>query len=87
MLRRRFGAALLALALFVMPPAAASARADDGADTSDTWIGAVSAGLCGVFVRATIATAGTQAGTWAGALATCGFALLDALFLDDQKSN
>jgi hypothetical protein len=48
---------------------------------TDSALGALAAVGCGFMVRATIATAGTQVGTIAGAVACCGFMLLDAFVL------
>jgi hypothetical protein len=48
-----------------------------GAVTTDSWLGGLAAIGCGVMVRATIITAGTQVGTIAGAVACCGYMLLD----------
>ena len=45
-------------------------------------LGALAAVGCGVMVRATIVTGGTQVGTIAGAVACCGYMLLDAFVLD-----
>ena len=49
---------------------------------ADTWIGALSAIGCGVFVRATIMTGGAVVGTIVGAVATCGLMFFDALVLE-----
>lgn len=49
---------------------------------TDSWLGGLAAIGCGVMVRATIITAGTQVGTIAGAVACCSYMALDLLFLD-----
>jgi hypothetical protein len=48
----------------------------------DTAMGALASIGCGFFVRASIATAGTQVGTIVGAVACCGFMLFDAFVLE-----
>lgn len=90
---------LLALiaALSLLPPAAI---AQDAAPTptaggpttvtdrpdaqSDSLLGGLAAVGCGVFVRATLVTGGTQVGTIVGAVACCGFMVFDALVLDPR---
>jgi len=52
---------------------------------TDTWIGALAAVGCGFFARATIATGGTVAATWAGAISSCGLMLIDALFIEKGR--
>jgi hypothetical protein len=52
--------------------------------TPDTALGALAAVGCGLFVRVTIATAGTQVGTIAGAVACCGYMLFDAFVLEPR---
>ncbi len=85
----------LIAALALLPPAA---LAQDGApvpgpsgqaaqiDRPDVQLDSVAGGLaavgCGIFVRATLVTAGTQVGTIVGAVACCGFMLFDAFVLD-----
>ncbi len=86
---------LLAGALAVTPALAAAQVAgppasDDATQTTlgpgqvgdDTWLGALAAIGCGFMVKATIATAGTQVGTIAGAVACCGYALFDAIVVE-----
>ena len=46
--------------------------------------GALAAIGCGIFVRATIVTAGTQVGTIVGAVACCGYMLFDALVVEPR---
>ena len=53
-----------------------------GAVYPNTALGALAAIGCGLMVRATIATAGTQVGTIAGAVACCGYMLFDALVVE-----
>ena len=64
------------------PTASEPAPPDSGADT---WIGAAAAIGCGFFSRATIATGGTQAGTWAGLISTCTLMFFDAMFIDKKR--
>jgi hypothetical protein len=69
-------------------------RAQDGAGTgaapvestfaADTWLGGLAAIGCGVMVRATVITAGTQVGTIIGAVACCGYAAFDLLVVDPR---
>ena len=88
---------LLALiaALALLPPAAlaqdgAPAPAPGGQKTligrptvhPDTALGALASIGCGIFVRASIVTAGTQVGTIVGAVACCGYMLFDALVVE-----
>ncbi len=49
---------------------------------ADTWLGGLAAVGCGIFVRASILTAGTQVGTIAGAVACCAYAVIDLVFID-----
>jgi len=85
----------LIAALALLPPAAlaqdgATAPAPGGQKTlirrptvhPDTALGALASIGCGIFVRASIATAGTQVGTIVGAVACCGFMLFDAFVLE-----
>jgi hypothetical protein len=66
------------------PPAVeeSTPAAEADAGTSDTALGALAAIGCGFMVRATIATGFTQVGTIAGAVASCGYMLIDALLID-----
>ena len=90
---------LLALtaALALLPPAA---LAQDGAAAPasgvqktlinrptvhpDTALGALASIGCGIFVRASIVTAGTQVGTIVGAVACCGYMLFDAFVVEQH---
>jgi hypothetical protein len=98
-MHRKRSLPLLALmvALTLLPPAA---LAQDGAPASasgghaaaidrpavepDTAMGALAAIGCGIFVRATLVTAGTQVGTIVGAVACCGFMVFAALVLEPR---
>lgn len=83
---RLLPALLLVLASTLAPLSAPAQTTDPVTDptsaydgsTADSWLGGAAAIGCGFFARATIATGGTQAGTWAGAIACCGYALIDA---------
>jgi hypothetical protein len=83
-----FFALIAVLTLVPFAALAQSGIAEDGPPpasdpvTSDTWLGALAAIGCGFMVRATIATAGTQVGTIAGAVACCGYALFDAFVVE-----
>jgi len=85
----------LIAALALLPPAAVAQDAAPAAAPSgqadaidrpevqlDTAAGAVAAIGCGIFVRATLVTAGTQVGTIVGAVACCGFMFFDAFVLE-----
>ena len=48
---------------------------------AESWMGALAAVGCGVMIKATVMTGGTAVGTIAGAIACCGFVLLDTLVL------
>ncbi len=50
----------------------------------DTALGALASIGCGIFVRASIATAGTQVATIVGAVACCGYMLFDALVMESR---
>ena len=63
---------------------AAQAPARTGVEAPDTALGALAAIGCGIMVRATLVTAGTQVGTIAGAIACCGYMLFDALVLEQN---
>ena len=79
---------VLAAAQTTAPPAAADqTQTGVGAAEAggDSWMGGVAAIGCGIMIRATIYTAGTQVGTIAGAIACCGFAMFDAFFLDGPR--
>jgi len=52
----------------------------EGVYDESRW-GVLAAVGCGFMVRATIVTGGAVVGTIAGAVATCGFMLFDAIFL------
>ena len=85
----------LIAALTLLPPAA---LAQDGAPAPapggpaalidrptaqpDTALGALASVGCGIFVRASIVTAGTQVGTIVGAVACCSYMLFDAFVVD-----
>ena len=96
-MRRNHPLPLLALiaGLVLLPPARpaqavapgaaedeSSLTSQDRTATPDTALGALAAVGCGFFVRVTIATAGTQVGTIAGAVACCGYMLFDALVVE-----
>ena len=85
----------LIAALTLLPPAALAqeggpapapggqaARIDVPTIGPDTVLGAAAAVGCGIFVRATLVTGGTQVGTIAGAVACCGYMLFDALVVE-----
>ena len=63
---------------------AADAAAVEAVPAPDTWLGGVAAVGCGIFVRASIATAGTQVGIIAGAVACCAYAFVDLVFIDPR---
>lgn len=87
----------LIAALALLPPIAS---AQDGAPATaprgqaapigqpavqpDTALGALASVGCGIFVRASIVTAGTQVGTIVGAVACCGYMLFDAFVLEQH---
>jgi hypothetical protein len=86
--------ALLA-ALTLLPPAVLAqdgvpvpvssgqaAQIDQPAVQLDTALGAWASIGCGVFVRASIVTAGTQVGTIVGAVACCSYMLFDAFVVE-----
>ena len=94
---RKLSLPLLALiaGLVLLPPATlaqavAPAAASDGQSLStqertispDSMLGAFAAIGCGFFVRASIATGGTQVGTIVGAVACCGYMLFDAFVVE-----
>jgi hypothetical protein len=96
-MHRKCSIPLLALiaALTLLPPAAfaqvgvpapvsggEAVRIDQPTVQPDTAIGAWASIGCGIFVRASIVTAGTQVGTIVGAVACCGYMLFDAFFLE-----
>lgn len=96
-MHRKHPLPLLALivALTLLPPAALAQggapapspggpadRIDQPTAQPDTVLGAVAAIGCGIFVRASIVTAGTQVGTIVGAVACCSFMLFDAFVLE-----
>jgi hypothetical protein len=60
----------------------ADAAPVEAALAPDTWLGGLAAVGCGIFVRASIVTAGTQVGTIAGAVACCAYAVIDLVFID-----
>ena len=83
------------LGALALAPAGASAQVAADAVTPDTapveatlaptrWLGGLAAVGCGIFVRATIVTAGTQVGTIAGAVACCAYAVIDLVFIDPR---
>jgi hypothetical protein len=51
---------------------------------ADSWLGGLAAVGCGVMVRATVITAGTQVGTIIGAVACCGYVMFDLLVVDPR---
>jgi len=63
-------------------PGGQAARIDQPTIQPDTALGALASIGCGIFVRASIVTAGTQVGTIVGAVACCGYMLFDALVLE-----
>jgi hypothetical protein len=80
---RKHSLLLLALiAASTLLPCAALAQ--DGRSQLDTKLGALASIGCGVFVRATLVTAGTQVGTIVGAVACCGYMLFDAFVVDTR---
>lgn len=85
----------LLVALTLLPPAALAqagvpaavsggqaAAIDRPTVQLDTAAGAWAAIGCGIFVRASIVTAGTQVGTIVGAVACCGYMLFDAFVVE-----
>jgi hypothetical protein len=87
MSRRLAVQACALLVLLALVPLAATARADGPADdavSTDSMGGGWAATGCGIFVRATFATGGTQVGIIAGAVACCGYMLFDAFFLSPK---
>ena len=77
------GVALIVVLALV--PAAAPAQIDEAVVSTvdtDTLLGGLAAIGCGVFVRATLVTAGTQVATIIGAVACCSYMLLDLTFFD-----
>jgi len=76
-------------ALALAPVASAQIAADgapplEATSTTDSWLGGLAAVGCGVFVRASIITAGTQVGLIAGAVACCAYAFIDLVFIDPR---
>jgi len=59
-------------------PVIDSGEVEDGM-TTDSKIGVLAAAGCGLFVRFTILTGGTQVGIIVGAVACCALALVDSL--------
>jgi hypothetical protein len=88
-LGRTFRTCALVALLTLLPPVAV--RADDGSGAlpsaataaGESWLGGLAAIGCGVMVRATIITGGTQVGTIVGAVACCGYMLFDLLVSAD----
>jgi hypothetical protein len=82
-------AMLTAPALAQAPAPAAEPPPESGVESvpgsGDTWLGGLAAIGCGFMVRATIATAGTQVGTVAGAVACCGYMLFDAFVVEGSR--
>ncbi len=80
-------ALLLVLASTLAPLTAPAQTTDPVADpagayenqTGNSVIGVFAAAGCGLFWRATVATAGTQVGTWVGVVAFCGYVIFDAM--------
>ena len=74
----------LAPASFAATDAAPGTPVIDSGETDDTMttdsrIGVLAAAGCGLFVRLTIVTGGTQVGIIVGAVACCALALVDSL--------
>lgn len=78
------------LVLLALAPVAATAQVDaapvvtdvpefDTTVTTDSLLGGLAVVGCGIFVRATIVTAGTQVATIIGAVACCTYAILDLI--------
>ena len=63
-------------------PGGQAARIDSSTVYPDTALGALAAIGCGIFVRASIVTAGTQVGTIVGAVACCSYMLFDAFVVE-----
>lgn len=63
-------------------PSGQAAQIDRPTVQLDTAFGAWAAIGCGIFVRASIATGGTQVGTIVGAVACCGYMLFDAFVVE-----
>jgi hypothetical protein len=63
-------------------PGAPQAGGVPPAADPESALGALASIGCGFFVRASIATAGTQVGTIVGAVACCGYMLFDAFAMD-----
>ncbi|OGF11212.1 MAG: hypothetical protein A2W00_10175 [Candidatus Eisenbacteria bacterium RBG_16_71_46] len=92
----RLALALAAALTFVAPPVASLAQPeipargpmiasiDKPPAESESALGGFAAIGCGFFIRATIATGGLAAGTWAGAIACCAYMLLDGLVFDHK---
>ena len=76
------GALALAPAPVAADDAAPEAAPAATAALPDTWLGGLAAVGCGIFVRASIVTAGTQVGIIAGAIACCAYAVVDLVFID-----
>ena len=87
----------LIAALTLLPPAALAqvgvpapapsgqvAQIDRPTVQPDTALGAWASIGCGFFVRASIATAGTQVATIVGAVACCGYMLFDGLVVESR---
>ena len=76
-----------ALAQVGVPSPASSGQADridQPTVQPDTAAGAWAAIGCGIFVRVSIVTAGTQVGTIVGAVACCGYMLFDAFVVEGR---
>jgi hypothetical protein len=84
--KRPFPLLVLIAALTLLPPSALGQeiRNDPPASYADTTLGAWAAIGCGIMVRATLVTGGTQVGTIAGAVACCGYMLFDALVVEQN---
>jgi hypothetical protein len=86
------------VAALVLPPLAARAQGsaplpspggraaplDRPALGPDTALGALASIGCGIFVRATLVTAGTQVGTIVGAVACCAYMVFDAFVVEPR---
>jgi hypothetical protein len=76
--------ALVPVPLHAQEEAGAGAAPIATASAADSWLGGLAAVGCGVMVRATIITAGTQVGTIVGAVACCGYVVFDLLVVDPR---
>jgi hypothetical protein len=77
-------AALAQVGVPPLPPSGQAAQIDQTTVQLDTAVGAWAAIGCGIFVRASIVTGGTQVGTIVGAVACCGYMLFDAFVVEGR---